>query len=54
MAVVYGGVGWELAAGLKYLVIVVASPALTLLICDLFVRRTRITRLLFGIRDART
>ncbi|UGQ09448.1 acyltransferase [Yinghuangia sp. ASG 101] len=53
VAVAYGVVGWELPAGLKYLVIVVASLALTMLIYDLFVRRTRVTRLLFGMRPAR-
>lgn len=50
VAVAFGVVGWDLAAPLKYAVIVVASLALTVGIYDLVVRRTAATRFLFGMR----
>lgn len=50
VAVAYGVVGWELPAVVKYLVIVLASLGLTLAAYDLLVRRTPVTRFLFGMR----
>ncbi|NYJ03522.1 peptidoglycan/LPS O-acetylase OafA/YrhL [Nocardioides thalensis] len=50
VAVAFGVVGWDLAAPLKYVVIVVVSLALTVATYDLLVRRTAPTRFLFGMR----
>ncbi|MET8048533.1 acyltransferase [Streptosporangium sp. NPDC005286] len=50
VAVAYGVVGWHAPIVVKYLVIVAASLALTVAAYDLLVRRTRVTRFLFGMR----
>ena len=50
VAVAYGVVRWDAPILVKYLAIVVASLALTLAAYDLLVRRTRVTRYLFGMR----
>ena len=52
LAVAYGVVGWDAPLAVKYFVIVTASLALTVAAYDLLVRRTRLTRLLFGMREA--
>ncbi|WP_351224073.1 hypothetical protein [Streptomyces sp. NPDC002133] len=49
VAVAYGVVGWGVHMMVKYLAIVAASLALTVAACDLLVRRTRVTRFLFGV-----
>ena len=50
VAVAYGVVGWHAPIAVKYVVIVAASLALTVAAYDLLVRRTRVTRFLFGMR----
>ena len=50
VAVAYGVVGWDAPIVVKYTVIVVVSLALTVAAYDLLVRRTRVTRFLFGMR----
>lgn len=50
VCVAYVVVGWPLPAPLKYVVIVVASLAITLGLYDVVVRRTALTRFLFGMR----
>ncbi|MER6173248.1 acyltransferase [Streptosporangium sp. NPDC001681] len=50
VAVAYGVVGWHAPIVVKYLVIVTASLVLTVAAYDLLVRRTRVTRFLFGMR----
>jgi hypothetical protein len=50
VAVAYGVVGWDAPIVVKYLVIVAASLTLTVAAYDLLVRRTRVTRFLFGMR----
>lgn len=50
VAVAYGVVGWDAAIAIEYAVIVAASLALTVAVYDLFVRRTRVTRFLLGMR----
>ncbi|MET8383751.1 acyltransferase family protein [Streptosporangium canum] len=50
VAVAYGVVGWHAPIPVKYLVIVAVSLTLTVAAYDLLVRRTRVTRSLFGIR----
>ncbi|GII03453.1 acyltransferase family protein [Planobispora takensis] len=50
VAVAYGVVRWEAPMAVKYGVIVTASLVLTLIAYDLLVRRTRVTRFLFGMR----
>ena len=50
VAVAYGVVGWTAPVPLKYAVIVAVSLALTVAAYDLLVRRTRVTRFLFGMR----
>jgi surface polysaccharide O-acyltransferase-like enzyme len=49
----YYVVAWELAPAAKYLVISLATLATTLFAYDLAVRRTAVTRWLFGMRPAR-
>jgi glucan biosynthesis protein C len=51
VAVAYGVVRWHAPIIVKYLAIVVASLALTLAAYEFLVRRTRITRYLFGMRN---
>ncbi|MEU6878837.1 acyltransferase [Streptomyces sp. NPDC046712] len=51
VAVAYGVVGWEAPMLLKYLVIAFGSLGLTIAAYELLVRRTRATRLLFGVRE---
>ncbi|GIF52368.1 peptidoglycan/LPS O-acetylase OafA/YrhL [Asanoa ferruginea] len=53
VAVAYGVVGWHAPIIVKYLAIVVASLALTLAAYEVLVRRTRVTRYLFGMRPKR-
>jgi peptidoglycan/LPS O-acetylase OafA/YrhL len=43
-------VRWDMALAFKYAIVVVISFAATVLIYDLLVRRTRLTRFLFGMR----
>lgn len=50
VSVAYGVVGWDAPMLVKYLVIVAISLALTVAAYDLLVRRTRVTRFLFGMR----
>ncbi|MCX5559738.1 acyltransferase family protein [Streptomyces sp. NBC_00038] len=50
VAVAYGVVGMDAPIPLKYALIVAASLALTLASYELLVRRTRLTRFLFGMR----
>lgn len=50
VAVAYGVVGWDAPVAVKYVVVVAASLALTVAAYDLLVRRTRVTRFLFGMR----
>ena len=47
-------VQWEASALLKYLAIVLSSLVVTLVMYDIGVRRTPLTRLLFGMRPSRT
>lgn len=51
VAVAYFVVGWRAPILAEYLVIVAISLALTVLAYDLLVRRTRVTRFLFGMRE---
>jgi len=51
VAVAYGVVGWDAPIVVKYAAIVAISLALTVAAYDLLVRRTRVTRFLFGARD---
>ena len=41
---------WRLGAGAQYLLIALSSLAATLLLYDIGVRRTRVTRFLFGLK----
>ena len=50
VAVAYFVVGWSAPMLVKYLVIVVVSFVIMFAVYDLIVRRTRLTRFLFGIR----
>ena len=50
VAVAYPVVGWDLPAAAKYAVIVVASLGVLLAVYDVLVRRTRVTRVLLGMR----
>jgi peptidoglycan/LPS O-acetylase OafA/YrhL len=50
VAVAYFVVRWDAPMIVKYLAIVAASLALTLLAYDLLVRRTPVSRALFGMR----
>ncbi|GAA4234082.1 peptidoglycan/LPS O-acetylase OafA/YrhL [Streptosporangium album] len=50
VAVAYGVVGWGAPIVAKYVVIVAISLTLTVAAYDLLVRRTRLTRSLFGMR----
>lgn len=52
VVVAYGVVGWHAPMLVKYAVVVVASLGLTLAGYDLLVRRTPVTRFLFGMRRA--
>jgi hypothetical protein len=49
VAVAYGVVRWNTSMGIKYLAIVTISMILTIAAYDLLVRRTRLTRYLFGV-----
>ena len=44
-------VQWPTSALIKYLVIALSSLVVTLALYDIGVRRTRVTRFLFGMRD---
>jgi hypothetical protein len=48
--VAYGVVGWDASILVKYTAIVTASLVLTVAAYDVLVRRTRATRVLFGMR----
>ncbi|MBG0564870.1 acyltransferase family protein [Actinoplanes aureus] len=50
VAVAYFVVRWQLPAPIKYLAIVAASFAIMFAVYDIAVRRTRVTRFLFGMR----
>ncbi|WP_405607356.1 MULTISPECIES: hypothetical protein [unclassified Streptomyces] len=50
VAVAYGVVGLNAPILVKYTVIVVTSLVLTVAAYDILVRRTRVTRFLFGMR----
>jgi surface polysaccharide O-acyltransferase-like enzyme len=50
VAVAYGVVRWRAPIVVEYAVIVTASLVLTVLAYELLVRRTRVTRFLFGMR----
>ncbi|GAA1425948.1 hypothetical protein GCM10009601_33810 [Streptomyces thermospinosisporus] len=52
VAYAYGVVGWQAPMAVKYLVIVAASLATILLVYELLVRRSAVTRLLFGMRGS--
>ncbi|MFI7639629.1 acyltransferase family protein [Nonomuraea sp. NPDC049400] len=51
VAVAYFVVGWKAPILVEYLVIVTISLVLTVGVYDLLVRRTRVTRFLFGMRE---
>jgi glucan biosynthesis protein C len=53
VVVAYVVLTWRTGAGLQYCLIVLASLAATLLLYDLGVRRTRLTRFLFGLKPTR-
>ncbi|MEU4550094.1 acyltransferase family protein [Nonomuraea dietziae] len=53
VAVAYQVVRWEAPIAVKYAVIAAGSLILTVLAYDLLVRRTRLTRFLFGMRPAK-
>ncbi len=50
VAVAFGVVRWKAPIPVKYLALVTASLVLTFTVYDLFVRRARVTRFLFGLR----
>lgn len=50
VAFAYGVVGWHAPMAVKYVVIVAASLAVILAVYEVGVRRTRVTRFLFGMR----
>ena len=50
VAVAYGVLSWQLAAGVQYLVISLASLAVTLALYELGVRRHPVARVLFGLK----
>ncbi len=50
VAVAYGVLSWEVAPGVQYLVISLASLAATLALYELGVRRLPVTRALFGLK----
>ncbi|WP_409475078.1 acyltransferase family protein [Streptomyces sp. HC307] len=52
VALAYGVVGWSAPIVIEYAVIVAGSLAVILLVYELVVRRTRVTRFLFGMRTA--
>jgi hypothetical protein len=50
VAVAYQVVRWDAPLPVKYLVLATASLVLTVAVYDLLVRRTPVTRFLFGMR----
>ncbi len=50
VAFAYGVVGWDAPMAVKYAVIVAASLAVILVVYEYGVRRTAVTRFLFGMR----
>lgn len=54
VAVAYGVVSWPAPIAVKYLSLVAIALALTIAAYELLVRRTRITRFLFGMREPAT
>jgi surface polysaccharide O-acyltransferase-like enzyme len=53
VAIAYFVLSWKIGAGAQYLLISLPSLVVTVLLYDLAVRRTRVTRLLFGLKPAR-
>ena len=53
VAVAYVVVGWNLAVWQKFTTVGLAALALTLLVYEVIVRRTNVTRLLFGMKPRR-
>lgn len=53
VVIAYYVLTWRIGAGAQYLLIVLTSLAATLLLYDLGVRRTRVTRLMFGLKPDR-
>ncbi|KAF4410625.1 acyltransferase, partial [Streptomyces lycii] len=51
VVVAYGVVGWDAPILAEYAVIALSSLVLTVAAYDLLVRRTRVTRFLFGMRE---
>jgi peptidoglycan/LPS O-acetylase OafA/YrhL len=51
VAVAYGVVRWEASIPVKYTVLVTVTYAITVATYELVVRRTRVTRFLFGLRE---
>jgi glucan biosynthesis protein C len=52
VALAHGVVGWSAPVVVEYVVIVAGSFALILALYEFVVRRTRVTRFLFGMRTA--
>jgi len=53
VGIAYWILTWRIGAGAQYLLIVLSSLAATLLLYEVGVRRTRVTRLLFGLKPSR-
>src|SRR6266536_1640814 len=53
VVIAYWVLTWRIGAGAQYLLIVLSSLAATLLLYEVGVRRTRVTRLLFGLKPGR-
>ena len=51
VAFAYGVVGWSVPMAVKYAAIVAGSLTVILLVYEFAVRRTRVTRFLFGMRS---
>ncbi|MFI6739740.1 hypothetical protein ACIBI9_43035 [Nonomuraea sp. NPDC050451] len=51
VAVAYFVVGWPVPIPVEYLLIVALALVLTVAAYDVLVRRTRVTRFLFGMRE---
>jgi glucan biosynthesis protein C len=51
VVIAYSVLAWPIGTGAQYLLISLTSLAATLLVYDLGVRRTRITRFLFGLKQ---
>src|SRR6266542_154506 len=53
VVIAYWVLTWRIGAGAQYLLIVLSSLTATLLLYEVGVRRTRVTRLLFGLKPGR-